>query len=169
MKQFWKKGLPTFFVLVMMMMSMLVGMRQMAPPSSYTVTYDGNTQDSGSVPTDSNSYNSGDTVTLLGKGTLVKAGYDFIGWSTALSWNPAATYSAGDAITMGSANVTLYAQWSESPSNTVIYNSNGADSRSVPVYDNYFTLGQPVNQLRLRIREQQEQEQQAEAMYPGIS
>ncbi len=46
----------------------------------YTVTYDGNSEDS--TPRDPVS-NVGDTVTVLGNtGDLVKAGYNFDGWNT---------------------------------------------------------------------------------------
>ncbi len=49
----------------------------------YTVTYDGNGEDSGTAPTDLNDYNVGDTVTVLGNtGSLAKAGYTFGGWNT---------------------------------------------------------------------------------------
>lgn len=51
--------------------------------STYTVTYDGNGKTSGDVPTDSNSpYNSGATVTVLGKGNLERTGYTWSCWNT---------------------------------------------------------------------------------------
>ncbi|HBX24233.1 MAG TPA: hypothetical protein DEF34_11480, partial [Desulfotomaculum sp.] len=50
---------------------------------TYTVTYDGNGNTSGSVPVDSNTYITGATVTVLGNtGNLVKTGYTFAGWNT---------------------------------------------------------------------------------------
>ena len=51
---------------------------------TYSVTYDGNTNDSGSVPVDSNSpYADGSTVTVLGNpNSLGKTGYTFNGWNT---------------------------------------------------------------------------------------
>ena len=54
------------------------------PPTTYTVSYDGNTNTGGLAPTDGSSpYISGSTVTVLGNtGTLVKAGYTFAGWNT---------------------------------------------------------------------------------------
>ncbi len=39
---------------------------------TYTVTYDGNTNTGGVVPTDANLYEEGVSVTVLGQGSLVK-------------------------------------------------------------------------------------------------
>lgn len=51
-------------------------------PIRYTITYDDNDADSGSVPTDSTQYNTGATITILGNtGSLVRSGYTFSGWS----------------------------------------------------------------------------------------
>ena len=82
-------------------------------PSTYAVTYDGNGKTSGDVPTDSNSpYNEGDEVTVLGNtGSLTKTGFTFAGWNTEANGS-GASYDAGDKFDMGTANVTLYAQWS---------------------------------------------------------
>ena len=78
---------------------------------TYTVTYNGNTNTGGSVPTDGNSYNNGDTVTVLGNtGNLVKTGYAFTGWNT-VSGGSGTSYNGGDTFSMGSSNVILYAQW----------------------------------------------------------
>ena len=81
-------------------------------PSTYTVTYDGNGKTSGSVPTDANSpYANGATVTVLGNtGSLAKTGYTFTGWNTAADGS-GTDYAAGETFSMGTANVTLYAQW----------------------------------------------------------
>lgn len=81
-------------------------------PSTYTVTYDGNGKTGGSVPTDSNSpYEENDEVTVLGNtGTLVKTNYTFTGWNTAADGS-GTHYDADDTFTMGTSNVTLYAEW----------------------------------------------------------
>ena len=79
------------------------------PAQSYTVTYDGNGA-IGAVPTDSNTYAAGATVTVLGQGSLAAPSNDtFGGWSTAP--NAGTSYKQGDQFQMGSANVTLYAVW----------------------------------------------------------
>jgi len=50
----------------------------------YTVTYNGNGSDSGSVPSNSSTYTIGTSVPVAGNtGTLVKAGYTFAGWTVA--------------------------------------------------------------------------------------
>ena len=51
---------------------------------TYNVTYDDNGADSGSVPTDSTSYQNGATVTVLtNTGSLALGGYSFVGWNSA--------------------------------------------------------------------------------------
>jgi uncharacterized repeat protein (TIGR02543 family)/uncharacterized repeat protein (TIGR01451 family) len=79
-------------------------------PPTYTVTYHGNGNTGGTAPVDVHSpYASGSTVTVLGEGTLVDAGFNFVGWNTqagggGTSYAPSVTF----AITC---NVDLYAQW----------------------------------------------------------
>ncbi|HRV55923.1 MAG TPA: InlB B-repeat-containing protein, partial [Mangrovimonas sp.] len=78
--------------------------------TTYSVTYDGNTNTGGSVPIDGNAYNSGDSVTVLGNtGTLVRTGYSFNGWNTA-SDGSGTSYVGGNTFNI-TANTTLYAQW----------------------------------------------------------
>ncbi|MEZ4976402.1 MAG: choice-of-anchor D domain-containing protein [Flavobacteriaceae bacterium] len=78
--------------------------------TTYSVTYDGNSNTGGSVPTDGNAYNSGDSVTVLGNtGTLVRTGYSFNGWNTA-SDGSGTSYVGGNTFNI-TANTTLYAQW----------------------------------------------------------
>ena len=82
-----------------------------ASATTYSVTYNANLDGtSGSVPTDATAYNEGDEVTVLGGGTLSKDGYTFLGWSTSSGYS-ASYYELAETFTMGTANVTLYAQW----------------------------------------------------------
>jgi len=84
--------------------------------TTYTVTYDGNGSTSGSVPIDATAYEAGATVTILGNsGSLSKTGYSFTSWNT-LSNGTGTTYVQSQTFLMGSANVTLYAQWAAAPS-----------------------------------------------------
>ncbi|WP_379164198.1 S-layer homology domain-containing protein, partial [Paenibacillus sp. sgz5001063] len=78
---------------------------------TYTVTYNGNGSTGGTVPTDSNSYQQGNTVTILGNtGTLVKTGYTFAGWNTKADGS-GTDYASNATFSMGSANAILYAKW----------------------------------------------------------
>ena len=79
-------------------------------PATYTVTYNENGATSGSVPTDSNEYNSGASVTVLGNtGELAKTGYVWGGWNTAVNGS-GTSYASGDSFNI-SENTTLYARW----------------------------------------------------------
>ena len=102
-----------------------------AGASTYTVTYDGNGNTRGTVPTDATAYSSGATVTVKGNtGSLVKTGYAFGGWNTQADGN-GTNYTAGSGTFTITANTTLYAKWI--PTYTVTYNGNGNNSGSVPV------------------------------------
>jgi uncharacterized repeat protein (TIGR02543 family) len=86
-------------------------------PTTYTVTYDGNTNTSGNPPTDGSSpYESGSTITVLGNSgspALAKTGFTFAGWNTQANGS-GTSYSQGNTFTI-SANKTLYAQWTLVP------------------------------------------------------
>lgn len=75
------------------------------------VIYAGNGNTGGSVPVDGNTYNPGDTVTVLGNtGGLSKGSDQFAYWNTASNGTgtvqgPSATF------TIGASDVTLFAQW----------------------------------------------------------
>jgi uncharacterized repeat protein (TIGR02543 family) len=98
----------------------------------YSVTYDGNGNNGGSAPTDSNTYAAGETVTVLSNtGGLVKTGYSFAGWNTAANGSGTA-YAPGATFTMPAANTALYAQWTIN-AYTVTYNGNGNTGGSAPI------------------------------------
>ncbi len=99
---------------------------------TYTVTYNGNTNSSGTAPVDPSSpYVIGSNVTVLGQGSLLKTGHTFNGWNTAANGS-GTPYSAGSTINNLSANAVLYAQWSIN-SYTVTYDGNGNTGGSAPV------------------------------------
>ena len=84
-------------------------------PTTYTVTYNGNTNTGGNTPTDS-SYASGSTVTVLGNSgspILAKSGFTFAGWNTDANGS-GTSYSQGNTFAIN-ANTTLYAQWTPLP------------------------------------------------------
>ncbi len=76
-----------------------------------TVTYNGNGNNTGSVPVDSKVRVQGDTVNIFGNmGNLSKIGYKFIGWNTAVDGS-GTDYGANGTFIMGNSNITLYAKW----------------------------------------------------------
>ena len=101
---------------------------------TFTVTYYGNGHTSGSVPMDINGpYLAGASVTVMGQGSMTRAGYTFQGWRFG---NVGELLHAGDIFTMPAHNVTLYAQWERMPTFTITYYGNGHTGGSVPI-DSY--------------------------------
>ncbi|MDR0459521.1 MAG: InlB B-repeat-containing protein, partial [Coriobacteriales bacterium] len=85
------------------------------PPVTYVVSYYSNGSTLGSVPVDNdNPYVSGSLVTVLGRGTLARDDYRFMGW--ALSASGSVAYQPGARFTI-TANTAFYAVWQrvESP------------------------------------------------------
>lgn len=78
----------------------------------YAVTYNGNGNTGGTVPTDSTWYESGETVTVLGNtGSLTKDGYTWTCWNTAADGG-GTDYDPTDTFNL-SGMTTLYAKWTE--------------------------------------------------------
>ena len=76
----------------------------------YTVIYNANEADSGTVPVDGNEYEKNAEVTTLGNtGNLVKDGYTFKGWNTKADGS-GVSYNPGDKFKIIE-NTSLYAQW----------------------------------------------------------
>ncbi len=91
--------------------------------SSYTVSYNGNSNTGGSAPVDGNTYSSGATVTVLGNtGSLTKTGCAFGGWNTQAD-GEGTYYAAGATFTI-TANTTLYAKWNPYTINAVSNNDS---------------------------------------------
>ncbi len=91
--------------------------------ATYTVTYDDNVPgETIGVPAESTDHAAGSTVTLS---NIVpeRTGFAFAGWSTAPD-GMGVTYAAGSTLTMGSADVTLYAQWTTGPTYAIVYDDN---------------------------------------------
>lgn len=80
------------------------------PPKTYTVTYNANDADSGTVPA-SVPYEEGSTVIVAGNtGNLTKNGVSFFGWNTK-SDGSGINYGAGSRINGINGNIVLYARW----------------------------------------------------------
>jgi uncharacterized membrane protein len=88
-----------------------VGPETEPDPTTYTVIYNGNESTGGTVPTDSNVYEEGATVTVLDNtGSLVKQDYVFSSWNTK-SDGTGVDRAADSTFSIGSTNVILYAKW----------------------------------------------------------
>ena len=92
---------------------------------TYNVYYDVNHPDGTGSQTDSNDYYEGDTVTVKDEGTMIVANHTFSHWNTAAD-NSGTDYNPAVTFAMGTADVTLYAQWEEIiiPDYTLILNVN---------------------------------------------
>ena len=90
--------------------------------NTYTVSYDGNGEDSGAVSEETATYDSNYTFAANG---YKKKGYSFVGWSTNKNASTA-EYSSGQTITWkNTGDMTLYAVWTKS-SYEVSFDGNGA-------------------------------------------
>lgn len=82
--------------------------------ASFSVVYHPNGATAGTVPVDDTKYLSGQSVTVCGNsGTLSKDGCTFADWNTKTD-GTGESYVEGDSFAMGSADVVLYARWSDS-------------------------------------------------------
>ena len=80
-------------------------------PVYYSVRYDANGATSGDTPVDSTHYEEAETATTASNsGSLVRTGYIFAGWCTTADGS-GEIYTEGDTMTMGTADVNLYARW----------------------------------------------------------
>jgi len=105
----------------------------------HTVTYvAAGTETSGTAPDAVDTY-FGEEVTIAGQGTLVQAGYSFVGWRNSVNNN---VYMESDTLTI-SGDVTLTAVWLVLPRYMVSYNGNGSTGGSVPA-GNEFIAGAVV-------------------------
>lgn len=117
---------------------------QWAALPTRTVAYVAN-GGSGSVPVDATAYWEGQSVTVLGQGSLLNAGYTFAGWNTEVD-GTGTTYAPGATFAMPAAAVTLYARWTLSTTYRVFYDPNGG-AGSAPVDSNYYLPGTTVTVL----------------------
>ncbi len=91
--------------------------------AAYAVIYDGNDNSGGIPPTDPMTYRHTKSVTVLGRGTLERTGFTFAGWNTAADGSGTA-YAVGDSFPMGTADVSLYAQWTVNEAVVVTFTMN---------------------------------------------
>jgi uncharacterized repeat protein (TIGR02543 family) len=102
---------------------------------TYTITYDSNTADSGSVPANGSYTTDGTPYTVVGNtGSLVKSGFTFAGWNS-LSTGLGTTYTSYST----SADITLYAVWNNNSSYRIDYSGNGNNGGSPPSFQTVTT------------------------------
>jgi hypothetical protein len=107
---------------------------------NFTISYDSNTANTGSVPISQSYYAGGPTVTVQSNsGSLSKVGNILTGWNTVAN-GTGTSYALGQVNSTFSANTTLFAQWS-SATYTVLYSGNGHTSGSVPSSQSYIYGG----------------------------
>jgi uncharacterized protein (TIGR02145 family)/uncharacterized repeat protein (TIGR02543 family) len=98
---------------------------------TYIVKYDGNGNSAGTVPMEATNYETDAKVTVLGNtGNLIKTGYSFTGWNIAANGN-GIDRAVGSTFTMGTENVTLFAQWTINHY-TLTYSGNGNTAGTTP-------------------------------------
>ncbi len=110
---------------------------------THRVIYDGNGNDAGEVPVDTNEYREGDTVTILGNtGGLTKSDYVLVGWNTRADGS-GTEYGEGETFEMGDSDVTLYAHWVIETVKLVAYDGQGDDNFgwSVANTSDYIAVG----------------------------
>ncbi len=94
----------------------------------YTVTFNGNSQTTGSPSANSLEQSvAGGSVTLATQNTLTRTGFVFGGWNTA-SNGSGSNYNASSSYTP-SGNITLYAKWN--PVYTITFDANGGTGTAV--------------------------------------
>ena len=110
--------------------------------STYTVTYHAN-GGSGTVPTDTNTYTSGASVTAAAEpvGLTHPAGKRFVGWNTRADGSGTDVAAGTGTIAMPSGGLTLYVQWVITY--TVTYNLNGGTG-TAPTDGNRYVSGEEV-------------------------
>jgi hypothetical protein len=105
---------------------------------AFTVTYNGNGSDGGSVPVDGTAHNAGDTVTVQPPGSLTKTGATFAYWNTkADGTGTFHGWPQDTSFAMPAANLTLFAQWFVTTGLT----SGGATTHYAFSYDSSLRAG----------------------------
>lgn len=111
--------------------------------ANVTVTYNGNTQNSGTAPSGQNTYDGSPGINLaLNTGNLAKQGHRLAGWNTQ-SNGLGTPYALGASSVRFATNTVLYAQWTPA-TYAVVYSDNGATAGSAPA-GTTFTYGNTVN------------------------
>jgi uncharacterized repeat protein (TIGR02543 family) len=110
---------------------------------TYSVSYDIANASTGATPQDATSYVSGAKVLLATAATFIRIGYDCTGWTTGPN-NTGTHYNLGQSVTMGTASLKLYAEWTPVPAHNIIYDGNVPDTGSPPTDATLYLVGQQI-------------------------
>ena len=114
-----------------------------APVPTFAVAYDGNTSTGGTAQAEESSpFVEGATVTVVAKGSLVKLGPRLAGWNTAANGSGTAYVPAETFVMPGNA-VTLYAQWTPTPTLT----PSPTPTTELPVVPSESVIGKSTQQI----------------------
>jgi hypothetical protein len=83
-----------------------------SPEAVYRVYYHSPEATAGKVPVDQKAYMSGETVTILGQGTLKNKDYNFLGW-TQSGYYYNEFINQGDKVTINWEDLNLFAVWDD--------------------------------------------------------
>ena len=96
---------------------------------TYTLTYDWENADGGTLPENTNVYEYGDKATISdNKGKLLKSGHSFTGWNTQKD-GQGDDYAPGSTIEINS-DITLYAVWQAEPSDDIKKKPEGGKKKT---------------------------------------
>jgi hypothetical protein len=119
---------------------------------TYTVTYIANGATTGTVPTDSTRYTTGQMINVIGNlGNLSVSGYLFADWNTKADGS-GTYFQSSTTQTVGDSDITLYAQWSNSSNLHFVANASGYTVSKVGTISGNFSIpssyiGLPVTQI----------------------
>jgi uncharacterized repeat protein (TIGR02543 family) len=106
---------------------------------THTITYFSSGHTAGSIPTQT-THTHGNTVSVKGKGSLVRNHYTFSGWDTSSNATKV-VYAAGASLVIEN-DTNLYAVWKEDPKYSVSYSANGGSN--APTDGNAYYRGDTV-------------------------
>ena len=99
---------------------------------SYSLTYVANEITGGNVPVDETSYEANTIANVANQGSLIKEGYSFTGWNTAVDGS-GTNYESGAVININDSDIILYAQWLNNIVHHELVTENVLDILNVPV------------------------------------
>ena len=110
---------------------------------TFTITYKGNENTTGNDPTDATTYSLNNQVTIGSKGSLVKNGFQFSGWNTAIDGSGIDYYYNNKFLISG--NVVLFAQWELITSSQELSNISKLIAYPIPASDVLYIKGAKID------------------------